>query len=160
MDWRVVLRRCPSRSMTVVGDFAQAGPGSTVTGWREAVGERLELHTLTVNYRTTAEILEYSRELLAEIAPEQRLSRSLRHGEKPCVAPEEVAIAPGELVAVICPDDLVVPGGIPVSKCRGLEFDTVIVVAPDRFAKRDLYVALTRATRRLIIAPGGLPRLR
>jgi DNA helicase IV len=60
---------------------------------------------------------------------------------------------------VICPDDLAVAGAIPVSKCRGLEFDTVIVLAPDRFAKRDLYVALTRATRRLITAPDALPRL-
>ncbi|WP_433362164.1 HelD family protein [Actinoplanes sp. CA-142083] len=162
MDWRVVLRRCPSRSMTVVGDFAQAGSGSTVTGWREAVGERFELHTLTINYRTTAEILDYSRDLLAEIAPSQRLSRSLRHGEKPLIAPEELTVTPGELVAVICPDDLVVAGGIPVSKSRGLEFDTVIVVAPDRFPRRDLYVALTRATRRLVIVerPEALPRRR
>jgi hypothetical protein len=75
------------------------------------------------------------------------------------VAPEELTIVPGELVAVICPDDLDVEGAISVSNCRGLEFDTVIVVAPERFAKRDLYVALTRATRRLVIAPGALPRL-
>nr|WP_211216495.1 AAA family ATPase [Actinoplanes globisporus] len=160
MDWRVVLRRCPSRSVTVVGDFAQAGTGSTVTGWRQAVGERFELHTLTVNYRTTAEILEYNRGLLAEIAPEQELSRSVRHGEPPAVGPAILDIGADELVAVICPDHLAdeIDGAIPVSACRGLEFDTVLVVAPDQFARRDLYVAQTRATRRLVIvlSPGAL----
>ena len=153
MDWRAVLRRCPSRSMTVVGDFAQAGRGSTITSWRQAVGDRFEQHTLTVNYRTTAEILEYNRDLLAEIAPGQRLSRSLRHGEPPQIGPATLDIDADELVAVITPDHLDISGAIPVSACRGLEFDTVLVVAPAEFAKRDLYVAQTRATRRLIIVP-------
>jgi len=174
MEWRAVLRRCPSRSMTVVGDFAQAGPGSTVTSWRQAVGDRFEQHTLTVNYRTTAEILEYNRDLLAQIAPGQRLSRSLRHGEPPLILPPGPSAGPpdavaallrdpgdtpagagraDELVAVIRPDHLDLPGALPVSACRGLEFDTVVVVAPGEFPSRDLYVAQTRATRRLIIVP-------
>jgi len=38
MQWRAVMRRCPGRSMTVVGDFAQAEPGSTVSGWAGALG--------------------------------------------------------------------------------------------------------------------------
>jgi len=178
MDWRVVLRRCPSRSMTVVGDFAQAGRVSTLTDWPKAVGEWFELHTLTVNYRTTAEILGYSRELLARIAPEQELSRSLRHGERPRVATDlaaEVAAHAGDLIAVICPDRMAegiktrlgvksradtIPGNgekrlvvVPVGSCRGLEFDTVLVVAPEEIGEnpRDLYVALTRATHRLIL---------
>ncbi|MCU7726196.1 AAA family ATPase [Actinoplanes sp. KI2] len=162
MDWRAVLRRCPSRSMTVVGDFAQAGQGSTVTTWRQAVGDRFERHTLTVNYRTTAEILEYNRDLLAAIAPGQRLSRSLRHGEPPLIAPPTLDLDDDELVAVIGPDHLDIPGAIPVSACRGLEFDTVLVVAPAEFTERDLYVAQTRATRRLVIVPepDALPTLR
>jgi DNA helicase IV len=175
MDWRAVMRRCPSRSMTVVGDFAQAGPGSTVTGWREAlgpfVGERFEVHTLTVNYRTTAEILGHTRDLLAWIAPEQALSRSLRHGEPPLVrtvaaadlaaaVTQEVAAGDG-LTAVICADGARPAGSaehvIEVSAVRGLEFDTVVVVDPygivaaRESGRRDLYVALTRATRRLRI---------
>ncbi|MEU4240227.1 AAA family ATPase [Actinoplanes sp. NPDC026619] len=144
MDWRAVLRRCPSRSMTVVGDFAQAGPGSTVTGWRQALGDRIELHTLTVNYRTTAEILEYSRDLLARIAPGQELSRSVRHGETPRTSHDlgvELAAHPG--AQVITADDV----------CRGREFGTVLVVDPAGIGAnpRDLYVALTRATHRLIV---------
>jgi hypothetical protein len=181
MDWRVVLRRCPSRSMTVVGDFAQAGRGSTVTGWREAVGTRFELHTLTVNYRTTAEILAYSRELLARIAPAQQAGRSLRHGEPPRVATDlaaEVAAHAGDLIAVICPDRMAeqiatrlgvrsraattspADGAVvvvPAGSCRGLEFDTVLVVAPAEIGEnpRDLYVALTRATHRLVLVEHG-----
>ncbi|TDC65826.1 ATP-dependent DNA helicase [Micromonospora sp. KC207] len=169
MDWRAVLRRCPSRSMTVVGDFAQAGPVSTVSGWTEALGTRITVHTLTVNYRTTAEILEASRDLLAEIAPEQPPSRSLRHGEPPRVltgATVADELRPGELTAVICADAdaarLAAELGdrarvLPVSRARGLEFDAVVVVDPDRIkaarpsGKRDLYVALTRATRRVTV---------
>ncbi|GIM93442.1 HelD family protein [Paractinoplanes toevensis] len=144
MDWRAVLRRCPSRSMTVVGDFAQAGPGSTVKSWEQALGDRFRSHTLTVNYRTTAEILEYSRDLLARIAPGQELSRSLRHGEEPRVGHDldkELAAAPG--AKVITAEDV----------CRGREFDTVLVVDPAEIGRnpRDLYVALTRATQRLIV---------
>ena len=155
--------------MTVVGDFAQAGPVSTVGGWADALGARITVHTLTVNYRTTAEILDASRDLLAEIAPEQSPSRSLRHGEPPCTLTRAAVAAqlrPGELTAVICADEdaarLAEEVGdraqvVPVSQVRGLEFDAVVVVDPGRIeaarpsGKRDLYVALTRATQRLTI---------
>jgi DNA helicase IV len=46
---------------------------------------------------------------------------------------------------------------VPVSQVRGLEFDAVVVADPEgiRHARpggeRDLYVALTRPTRRLVI---------
>lgn len=169
MDWRAVLRRCPSRSMTVVGDFAQAGPVSTVRGWADALGIRITVHTLTVNYRTTAEILDASRDLLAEVAPEQSPSQSLRHGEPPCMLTRAAVAAqlrPDELTAVICADEdtarLAEEVGdraqvVPVSQARGLEFDAVVVVDPGRVeaarpsGKRDLYVALTRATKRLTV---------
>jgi DNA helicase IV len=43
---------------------------------------------------------------------------------------------------------------LPVRQAKGLEFDTVLVVDPDsivaaQHGDNDLYVALTRATRRL-----------
>ncbi|NUP49456.1 MAG: ATP-binding domain-containing protein, partial [Catenulispora sp.] len=46
---------------------------------------------------------------------------------------------------------------LPVRQAKGLEFDTVLVVEPDAVAaavphgENDLYVALTRATRRLVL---------
>ncbi|WP_240643930.1 HelD family protein [Antribacter gilvus] len=185
LQWRAVLRRCPARSLTVVGDFAQAGPATEAGGWDEAVaphvGERYEVRTLSVNYRTTTEILEATRALLAHIAPAQELSRSLRHGEPPrvlaCAADEaattlrsvldeEAEAHPEDLVGVVCAEgaaarlaDLVERAGarlVPAPQARGLEFDTVVVVDPDLIAsarpggERDLYVALTRATKRLV----------
>lgn len=71
MQWRMIVRRCPSRAMTLVGDFAQAGPVATARDWKEAlsphVGPRFKLHNLTVSYRTTQEILESVRDLLTRI---------------------------------------------------------------------------------------------
>lgn len=73
--------------MTLVGDFAQAGPVATARDWKEAlsphVGPRFNLHSLTVSYRTTQEVLDSVRDLLARIAPDQTPTRSLRRGEAP-----------------------------------------------------------------------------
>ncbi|MGO2048292.1 MAG: HelD family protein [Brachybacterium tyrofermentans] len=185
MEWRMLMRRCPSRSMTIVGDLAQAGPTSTLTTWEEAlkpfVGARFAHHTLTVNYRTTAEILEASGPVLARIAPTQQLSRSIRHGDAPTALDVagtdlEATLAdlvarrtedhPEEMIGVIAAPQRVpeIASGIaaekvtvvPAPEARGLEFDTVILVDPDQISGgsaaglRDLYVAQTRATKRLV----------
>ena len=48
-----------------------------------------------------------------------------------------------------------VPGAVPAAQTKGLEFDAVLVVDPDRIladgprGAAELYVALTRATQRL-----------
>ncbi|MFE3517493.1 HelD family protein [Streptomyces sp. NPDC059166] len=184
MQWRMVVRRCPARAMTLVGDFAQSGPATTARDWKEAlsphVGTRFRLHDLTVSYRTTQEILESVRDLLARIAPDQRPTRSLRSGESPrtvttgagglaTAVVEELraqsAAHPDELLGVICADtrvgELTAHGVtglarvVPASEARGLEFDGVVVLGPEEIVtarpggERDLYVALTRATKRL-----------
>ncbi|MFF7360537.1 AAA family ATPase [Streptomyces sp. NPDC008125] len=184
MQWRMIVRRCPARAMTLVGDFAQAGPVATARDWKEAlsphVGTRFKLHNLTVSYRTTQEILESVRGLLTRIAPDQKPTRSLRSGESPRTvtsSPDGLAAAvvqelraqstahPGELLGVVCADagvaELTARGVarhariVPASEARGLEFDGVVVVDPERIitarpgGERDLYVALTRATKRL-----------
>lgn len=184
MQWRMVMRRCPARSMTLVGDFAQAGPATAASDWSQALGphlgSRFSLHTLTVGYRTTQEILASTRSMLARIAPGQTPSRSIRHGAPPrhlTACPHSVATTvagevraqavahPGDLLAVICADDRVEELAsadvarwarvVPASEARGLEFDAIVVVAPEEIAaarpggERDLYVALTRATKRL-----------
>ncbi|MGW5328114.1 HelD family protein [Streptomyces sp. NPDC004014] len=184
MQWRMIVRRCPSRSMTLVGDFAQAGPVTTARDWKEAlsphVGPRFRLHDLTVSYRTTREILESVRDLLTRIAPDQKITRSLRSGESPraVTTPADGLVTavvrelhdqstahPGELLGVICADtrvgELKAQGIahqariVPASEARGLEFDGVVVVDPEEIitnrpgGERDLYVALTRATKRL-----------
>ena len=82
MAWRLLARRCPARSMTVVGDVAQtSGPAGT-TSWERVleplVGDRWRLARLTVNYRTPAEIMAATAPILAAIAPGQPPPRSVR----------------------------------------------------------------------------------
>lgn len=184
MQWRMIVRRCPGRSMTLVGDFAQAGPATVARDWKEALGphlgHRFDLRTLTVGYRTTQEILATTEELLARIAPNRPPIRSIRRGEVPrtlATTPDSLVTAllrelreqgaayQGELLGVICADDRteqLAAAGIerlarlvPASQARGLEFDATVVVDPDGITaarpggERDLYVALTRATKRL-----------
>ena len=60
MQWRLLMRRCPMKSFTVVGDIAQASAAAASSSWADAlepfVGERFSLDELTVNYRTPAQI--------------------------------------------------------------------------------------------------------
>jgi DNA helicase IV len=82
MAWRLVMRRCPTRSMTVVGDIAQTGDLAGAASWQDALGpfvaKRFRLEQLTVNYRTPAEIAEVADDVLAEIDPTLAPPRSVR----------------------------------------------------------------------------------
>ena len=83
MDWRVLMRRCPSRSFTVVGDLAQRRSAAGATSWdtmlEPYVPGRWVYRSLSVNYRTPAEIMTVAAALLADFAPGVRLrSRSAR----------------------------------------------------------------------------------
>jgi DNA helicase IV len=68
MAWRMLVRRCPSRSMTVVGDLAQTGDPAGAASWQQVLGPDLrrgELVRLSVNYRTPTEIMDAAEALLA-----------------------------------------------------------------------------------------------
>jgi DNA helicase IV len=56
MAWRMLLRRCPTRSMTIVGDVAQTSSAAGSTAWAATLEPVLRgswrLAELTVNYRT------------------------------------------------------------------------------------------------------------
>nr|WP_235022746.1 ATP-binding domain-containing protein [Amycolatopsis alkalitolerans] len=182
MDWRLLMRRCPSRSMTLVGDVAQTGAPAGASSWQEMlgpyVGDRWRLRELTVNYRTPAEIMDLAAGALARVDPALRAPDSVREsGIEPWQRPlegtslestvdEELRAAGGGTVAVLCPlarlEALraVLPEDerlslLGVEEAKGLEFDGVLVVAPEEIVAassrgwNDLYVALTRATRRL-----------
>jgi len=74
MQWRMLARRCPSGSMTIVGDLGQATGSTAPTSWEEVVAQlpqrrELRIATLTVNYRTPAEVMEMAARVLAEAAP-------------------------------------------------------------------------------------------
>jgi DNA helicase IV len=83
MQWRVVARRCPSGSMTLVGDFGQASRGGALAGWDDVLANvkvRMPPRrvTLSVNYRTPAEIMEVANRLLPAAAPGVEPARPVR----------------------------------------------------------------------------------
>ncbi|GHF60020.1 DNA helicase [Streptomyces mashuensis] len=82
MAWRILMRRCPTRSMTLVGDPAQtAEPGGLGT-WDAIlgpyVGDRFEHVRLGVNYRTPAEIMEVAAGVVRAVEPGFEPPRSVR----------------------------------------------------------------------------------
>jgi DNA helicase IV len=96
MAWRLLMRRCPSRSMTIVGDVAQTGDLAGVASWRQMlepyVADRWRLTELTVNYRTSAEIMDAAAGVLASIDPSlQPPSSPRRTGVHPWARPVEPA---------------------------------------------------------------------
>ncbi|MFI1440838.1 HelD family protein [Streptomyces fructofermentans] len=62
MAWRLLMRRSPTRSMTLVGDPAQTAEAAGVGSWADIlhpyVEDRWEHTRLAVNYRTPSEIME------------------------------------------------------------------------------------------------------
>ncbi|WP_018812513.1 HelD family protein [Salinispora pacifica] len=100
MAWRLLMRRCPSRSMTIVGDVAQTGALAGTASWADAlepyVARRWRLAELAVSYRTPAEIMAVAAEVLAQIDPTLRPPRSVRSTGVP---PTERAVAPQRLAA-------------------------------------------------------------
>ncbi len=171
MDWRALMRRCPAKSFTVVGDLAQRQSTAGARSWGEAldpyVPGRWMYRQLTVNYRTPAEIMAVAAGVLAEVDPELSPPESVRgNGVAPWarqVSDLRAAVAEAlsentGSVAVIVPDgmELDVPATVLTPRgAKGLEFDTVLVVEPGRIHAAEpsgaaqLYVALTRATQRL-----------
>ncbi|CAJ63364.1 MULTISPECIES: HelD family protein [Frankia] len=212
MAWRMVMRRCPTRSMTIVGDIAQTGDPAGTTSWERvlapytASGPRPRQESLTVNYRTPAEIMAVAADVLATLRPPQQPPRSVRAlGLDPwrlrvtedelgpvlarTVLAELERLSAGQLAVLVPAGRLAeltaavraaVPatetgGGARLSapvvvlgirEAKGLEFDTVLVVDPDRVlaesprGAHDLYVALSRATRSLgVLHTGEVPAM-
>ncbi|MGP5164496.1 HelD family protein [Arthrobacter rhombi] len=123
MQWRLLVRRCPLKSFTVVGDIAQASSAASVGSWAAAmepfVGRRFELEELTVNYRTPVQIAEAAARMAQEAGLQVSTPKAVREGDWPPLInrvlpgdvlattlralPEEIGIADGGLVAVIAP---------------------------------------------------------
>jgi DNA helicase IV len=209
MEWRMVMRRSRRRSMTLVGDLAQAGRETGVRSWAELLDGyapgRWRVAELTVNYRTPAEIMAVAGDVLAAIDPTATPPMSARStGVVPwsrsvaadqfdrtvldAVAAEQARIGEGRL-AVIVPwsryaeltallsaarpgiaygsDPALLDASVAVltvDQSKGLEFDSVLIADPAAILREsprggsDLYVAVTRATKRLgVIADGSLP---
>jgi superfamily I DNA/RNA helicase len=98
MAWRMLLRRCPTRSMTVVGDVAQTGAPWGAGSWARALDPhapgRWRVAGLTVNYRTPAEIMAVAADVLATVAEGLEPPRSVREAG---TAPWHMELDPAEL---------------------------------------------------------------
>jgi DNA helicase IV len=118
MDWRLLMRRCPTRSMTLVGDPAQTSEPGGCGSWGAAlephVGDRWQRVVLDVNYRTPAEIMELAARVPQAVDPGYTPPRSVRStGVRPWAlrtddVPAAVATAVGRMptegrLAVIAP---------------------------------------------------------
>jgi hypothetical protein len=124
MQWRMLARRCPTGSLTIVGDFGQSSRPGAARSWDEVLAllpirADPRVVTLTVNYRTPAEVMEVAHRVLAVAAPDVAPTRAVRHtGEYPRfvrVAVDEVvrataaaarAVVGDGTVAVVAPKTL------------------------------------------------------
>jgi DNA helicase IV len=181
MDWRVLMRRCPGRSFTVVGDLAQRRSVAGATSWDTMLepyaAGRWVYRSLSVNYRTPAEIMAVAAALLAVFAPAvqppdsvrasgvQPWSRRVTEDELPAAIEEFVRDEAGREGTSVVIGPPGVPGAVVPAQTKGLEFDAVLVVEPEQIlaggphGAADLYVALTRATQRLgVLHQGPLPQ--
>ena len=176
-EWQMLLRRCPSRSLTVVGDRAQARHGFTES-WEKRLGriglEHADLATLRINYRTPEEVMAEAEPVIREVLPDANVPTSIRstgvpvhHGSvselRPLLdawlAEHEEGI--GCVVTVDGSDVGTLPATPRVRRLapeltKGLEFDLVVLVDPESFGGGtegavDRYVAMTRATQRLVV---------
>ncbi|MEU5598634.1 ATP-dependent DNA helicase [Streptomyces sp. NPDC020298] len=123
MAWRLLMRRSPTRSMTLVGDPAQTAEAAGVGSWAEIlqpyVEDRWEHTRLGVNYRTPSEIMDLAAAVVRAENPDFTPPSSVRStGVRPWVRhvvddlPGAVEKAVSELtptegrLAVIAPRDL------------------------------------------------------
>ncbi|MGV8876012.1 MAG: HelD family protein [Rhodoglobus sp.] len=208
MQWRLLARRNPLKSFTIVGDVAQASAAAAATRWDTAllghVGSDWRLEELTVNYRTPSQIVAVAEAMAlahqVAITPSRAVRESPwavtvltpatdnRAATVVAVVRADRAISVQATIAVIVSESLldeilaaltaefspdVGEGAAGLAKAiavltpreaKGLEFDSVIVVEPQRIVSEisrgaaALYVAMTRPTQRLsIIATEGLP---
>jgi hypothetical protein len=171
-EWHMLLLRCPSRSFTIVGDRAQARHGFTES-WQERLEriglDRINLASLSVNYRTPQEVMAEAEPVIRAVLPDVNVPTSIRSTDVPVVhgsASDLGSILDTWLAAHA--DGIACVIGDPTFRAtsrvqsltpelsKGLEFDLVVLIDPEAFGKGiegavDRYVAMTRATQQLVI---------
>jgi DNA helicase IV len=176
-EWQMLLLRCPSRSFTIVGDRAQARHGFTES-WRERlkrVGfDQINMASLSINYRTPEEVMAEAEPVIRAVLPDANVPTSIRstgvpvlHGPTSDLGPilDAWLAAHADGIACVISDPPIQAGRVPATSrvrsltpelSKGLEFDLVVLVDPEAFGAGiegavDRYVAMTRATQRLVI---------
>jgi hypothetical protein len=171
-EWQMLLLRCPSRSFTIVGDRAQARHGFTES-WQERLEriglDRLTQASLSINYRTPEEVMAEAEPVIRAVLPDANVPTSIRRSGLPVVHGSVSDLgsildtwlaAHADGIACVIGD----PTFRATSRVRsltpelskGLEFDLVVLIDPQKFGRGieravDRYVAMTRATQRLVI---------
>jgi len=175
-QWQMLLRRCPSRSFTIVGDRAQARRGFPEP-WSERL-ERVGLRSvrqmsLTVNYRTPQEVMDAAAPVILAALPDANVPTSVRStgipvAHRPAVERDGIVRqwleTHDEGVACVIGD----PGypgaervrSLSPEHVKGLEFDLVLMHEPGTFGDGisgavDRYVSMTRATQQLLVLEGS-----
>ncbi|MEU4273044.1 RNA polymerase recycling motor ATPase HelR [Streptomyces sp. NPDC026092] len=171
-EWQMLLLRCPSRSFTIVGDRAQARDGFTES-WEERLKriglDRVEVASLSINYRTPEEVMAEAAPAILAAIPDANVPTSIRANGIPVLhgsVADRDAILDGWLadhadgVACVIGDptfeETTRVRSLTPGLAKGLEFDLVVVVDPEAFGEGvegavDRYVAMTRATQRLVV---------
>ncbi|RUQ96932.1 RNA polymerase recycling motor ATPase HelR [Labedella endophytica] len=176
-EWRMLVRRCPSRSFTIVGDRAQARRPFTES-WGERLARvglsRSEVSTLSINYRTPLEVMDAAEPVIHAVLPDANVPTSVRrsgvpvhHGARTELAPLVDAWLAENADGVACvihgPGSTDRPDRVrdrvrwlTPELAKGLEFDLVVLLGPEDFGTGvtgavDRYVAMTRATQRLVV---------
>jgi len=176
-EWQILLHRCPSRSLTIVGDRAQARHGFTES-WQERLEraglDAINLATLRINYRTPEEVMAEAEPVIRTVVPDANVPTSVRSTGIPVVhgSVSDLGSVVDSWLAEHADGTACIIGARetergtlpPTSRIRsltpelakGLEFDLVVLVDPDTFGDGiegavDRYVAMTRATQRLVM---------
>jgi superfamily I DNA/RNA helicase len=176
-EWQMLLRRCPSRSLTIVGDRAQARHGFTES-WQERLEriglDNINVATLSINYRTPEEVMTEAAPVIHAALPNANVPTSIRSTGVPVVHGSTsdlgsildswLAEHAEGMACVISASEI--DGGTVQATSRvrllspelskGLEFDLVVLIEPEAFGNGiegvvDRYVAMTRATQRLVV---------
>ena len=159
MQWRMIGRRGPQASWTIVGDPAQSAfphPEQTRSALDELVGNApSRTFTLTKNYRSPAEVFDLAAEVVVTVQPDADLPQAVRSvGVQPTVVRTDALWAEVRsqlddmlqevdgTIGLVCPASLVDQAGdlatdpriIPVTtmQAKGLEYDGAVVVDPER----------------------------
>jgi AAA domain len=155
-EWQMLLRRCPSRSFTIVGDRAQARHGFTES-WQERLErigfDTIKLASLSINYRTPEEVMAEAEPVIRALFPDANVPISIRSSGVPVVHGPTSDLGSildtwlathNDGIACVIGTSGVEDGtfkatsrvrSLTPENCKGLEFDLVVLVDPDTFGK-------------------------
>jgi DNA helicase IV len=155
-EWQMLLRRCPSRSFTIVGDRAQARHGF-IESWQERLEriglDNINLASLNINYRAPEEVMAEAEPVIRAVFPEANVPISIRRTGVPVVQGSTsdlgsildtwLATHADGIACVIDAngsEDDTFKGtsrvrSLTPEHSKGLEFDLVILINPEAFGK-------------------------